>query len=134
MLAAFCFYMYISSVHVIINKNVVPACLQNTNRLIFVMLCVLDKKGVSLCRLKKTTRQDLNHAFILGAPVCMAANSTITVLSSITNIHPPTPSQSYFRILSHILCSSPIKNSTFLFHSHIIPYIVQFYPFTVQCG
>jgi hypothetical protein len=33
MLAAFCFYIYISPVHVIIYKNVVPACLQNTSGL-----------------------------------------------------------------------------------------------------
>jgi hypothetical protein len=33
LLAAFSFYIYISSVQVIIYKNVVPACLQNTSRL-----------------------------------------------------------------------------------------------------
>jgi hypothetical protein len=63
-------------------------------------------------------RQDLKNVFILGAPVYMVANSTITVLSSITNIHPPPPSQSYFRMLSHILCSSPIKKTV---HSSFTP-------------
>jgi hypothetical protein len=43
LLAAFCFCIYILSVHVIIYKNVVPACLQNTSRLKMCQLCIFDK-------------------------------------------------------------------------------------------
>jgi hypothetical protein len=43
------------------------------------MLCVLDKKGVSLCRLKITTHRDSNHVFILGTPVYMVANTIVSL-------------------------------------------------------
>ncbi len=42
-LAAFCFYIYISSVHVIMYKNVVPARLQNTSRLTMCQLRIFAK-------------------------------------------------------------------------------------------
>ncbi len=53
-LAAFWFYIYISSVHVIIYKNVVPACLQNTSRLAMCQLLFFAKfaSGWLLARCK----------------------------------------------------------------------------------
>jgi hypothetical protein len=42
MLAAYCFYICILSEHVIINKNVVPACLQNTSGLTMCKLRILQ--------------------------------------------------------------------------------------------
>ncbi len=43
LLAAFCFYIYILSIHVKIYKNVVPACLQNTSRLTMCQLHIFPK-------------------------------------------------------------------------------------------
>ncbi len=71
LLAAFWFYIYISSVHVIIYKNVVPACLQNTSRLTMCQRCIFAKfaSGQLLagCKFHSVSRlPDAN--FIQAAP------------------------------------------------------------------
>jgi hypothetical protein len=48
MLAEFCFYIFISSEHVIIYTNVVPACLQNTSGLTMCLLCIFAKFAFGL--------------------------------------------------------------------------------------
>ncbi len=61
LLAAFCFYIYILSVHVIIDENVVPACLQNTSRLTMCQLHIFAKFAsgwlLAGCKFHSVSRQ-----------------------------------------------------------------------------